>query len=143
MIHVKRSTYGPEYLVAKNVAYYLRMQYPKVIFHFDPTGNKLTKAQAGMMKAIQGGAGFPDLFICEPRGNYSGLFLELKAEGVKIKKGDGVSYASDHVRSQADMLERLRAKGYYACFAVGFDEARNFIDAYMNFKHGIETETIS
>jgi hypothetical protein len=82
-----------EYQICKNIAIYMRQQYPDVIFHFDLAGLNLSKAQAGMMKAIQGGRGWPDLFIAEIRTifreedelpfgtQYHGLFIEVKKEG--------------------------------------------------------------
>ena len=81
-----------EYHICKQIAEYLRHQYPKVVFHFDYAGMKHTKAEAGRMKAIQGDRGFPDLFIAEPMmfaggKGYSGLFIEVKAETPFKKDG--------------------------------------------------------
>ena len=73
-----------EYQICKNIATYMRLQYPAVIFHFDLAGLNLSRAQAGMMKMIQGGRGWPDLFIAEPRGVYHGLFIEIKPEDTKL-----------------------------------------------------------
>lgn len=61
--------------------------------------------------------------------NMSGLFIELKRDGTRIKKRDG-SYASDHIAEQAKLLSLLEDQGYLAVFAVGFDEARQVIDSY-------------
>lgn len=33
---------------------------------------------------------------------------------------------------QAEMLERLRAQGYKATFAVGFDQAKQIINSYLS-----------
>ena len=90
---------NPEYRLYKSIALYLRLQYPNVMYHFDPTGLNLSKAQSGMLKAIQGSRGFPDLFIIEPRGIHHGLFLELKPEGTRLKKKDG-SASSEHIKEQ-------------------------------------------
>ena len=129
-----------EYSLCKALAVYLRLQYPKIVYHFDPTGLGLSKAQAGRLKAIQGGRGWPDLFITEPRGNYHGLFLELKAEGTDLFKKrpnkDGTfDFASEHIAEQDAMLERLKAKGYAATFACSFNEAVEIIDAYLSTVH--------
>lgn len=32
---------------------------------------------------------------------------------------------------QADVLEKLRQRGYFAAFAVGYDEAINMITTYL------------
>ena len=51
------------------VADYLRLRYPKVLFHSDfGSGIKLTKGQAMKQKRQNGGRrGWPDMFIAESR----------------------------------------------------------------------------
>ena len=126
-----------EYHLCKQVACYLKYQYPDVLYHFDLTGLNLSKAQAGMSKAIQHSKGYPDLFVIEPRNGYHGLFIELKAEGTDLLKKrmvdkDGYPiWASDHIKEQHEMIERLEAKGYRATFGIGFDDIKNIIDLYL------------
>ena len=84
-----------------------------------------------MTKAIQGGKGWPDLFISVPKGDYLGLFLELKAEDTKLYKRDG-SFTTPHLAEQFEMLRNLKDCGYMAKFAVGFDSAKEVIDWYLN-----------
>ena len=74
-----------------------------------------------------------------------GLYIEIKKDGTKLKrdkdakkllkgetkirkKGD---WWDKHVEEQAEMLEKLRAKGYKAEFGVGFDECRQIIAEYL------------
>lgn len=78
-----------EYTLYKQLATYLRYQYRNILYHFDPTGLNLSKAQSGMLKAIQNHRGYPDLVIYEPRNGYHGLFIELKRDGERIHKRDG------------------------------------------------------
>lgn len=123
------------------VADYLRLQYPDVLFHSDfGSGIKLTKGQAVKQKRLQGGRrAWPDMFIAKQRtlahdGDkyyYAGLFLELKKDGVKIRKKNGELVADKHIREQAELLEELRTEGYAAGFACGFDEAKKLIDEYL------------
>jgi len=124
--------YSPEYILCRQLAYYLRAQYPHVLFHFDYAGLYHTKTQAGLMKAIQGRRGWPDLFISEPskRFKYHGLFIELKAEETRLFKKNGEP-ADDHIREQQDMLMELESRGYMAEFAIGFENAKETIDKYM------------
>src|SRR6476660_232593 len=105
-----------------NLCDYLRLQWPGVIFRSDVgSGNiKLTQLQAARNKRLQSGRGFPDLFIFQPRGDLSGLAIELKKPGTKIYKADGTIYADQHLREQADMLQALRDRGYAAYFATTF-----------------------
>jgi hypothetical protein len=120
-----------EYQLYRDVAAYLRLQYPKVMYHFDLTGLNLSKAQAGQMKAIQHSSGYPDLFICEPRGDYHGLFIELKAEGTRIWKADKTP-ASDHIAEQMDRLNDLTDRGYDCYIIAGFEYVKQVIDEYLN-----------
>ena len=119
------------------VADYIRLQYPDVIFHSDfGSGIKLTMGQAIKQKRLNGGRrAWPDMFLAEPRGKYSGLFIELKREGTRIFKKDGALVADEHIREQFDMLHDLRRKGYAAEFACGFDEAKKLIDDYMKGRY--------
>lgn len=128
------------------VADYIRLQYPNVIFHSDfGSGIKLTMGQAIKQKRLNGGRrAWPDIFIAETvvverkEGAYevlSGLFVELKREGTRIFKKDGKLVADEHIREQFDMLHDLRARGYAAEFACGFDEAKKLIDDYMKGRY--------
>ena len=70
------------------VADYIRLQYPKVLFHSDyGSGVKLTARQAAIQKRQNGGLkGWPDMFIAEPFKEWHGLFIELKKDGTRLKK---------------------------------------------------------
>lgn len=129
----------------QQVADYIRLQYPSVIFHSDfGSGIKLTMGQAIKQKRLNGGRrSWPDMFIAEPKNSgdiattwhNNGLFIELKREGTRIFKKDGKLVADEHIREQFDMLHDLRARGYAAEFACGFDEAKRLIDDYMKGKY--------
>lgn len=61
-----------------------------------------------------------------------GLFLELKKEGTKLYKADGVTLrANPHHAEQNAVLEALRRAGYQAEFAVGFKDSKTQIDEYL------------
>ncbi len=124
----------------KQVAIYIRMQYPDVIFHSDfGSGVKLTPWQARMQKMQNGGRrAWPDMMIAEPIGNYHGLFIELKREGARLKKQNG-EWASSHIAEQNIMLNELSNKGYKAEFAIGFEQALDLIDDYLGGKHARNT----
>lgn len=135
------------------VAQYLKIQYPKVIFRTDfAAGIKMTMGQATKHKSLQSGRAYPDLFIACPFFDifsethlHFGLFIELKKEDTvlvrpkdakKILKGEtklrkAGDWFDDHVEEQALMLDRLRKLGYKAEFACGFDSAKNIIDNYL------------
>lgn len=127
------------------VADYLRLQYPNVLFHSDyGSGIKLTMGQAIKQKRQNGGRrAWPDLFIAEPEprcvdGSWNyvwhGLFIELKKEGTRLKKKNG-DWASEHLKEQYNLLDQLAFRGYAASFAVGFDEAKKLIDDYLGGRY--------
>lgn len=119
------------------VADYLRLRYPKVLFHSDfGSGIKLTQGQALKQKRQNGGRrGWPDMFIAEPMNGLHGLFIELKKAGTRLKKKDG-TWASSHLEEQNEVLNALQKKGYAAYFAVGFEEAKDIIDDYLGGTNG-------
>lgn len=105
----------------------------------------------------QSGPGEPDIMIFAARHGYHGLLIELKATGTELKmrrdgrtirvykdsrgriierdykirkKGD---WASLHFERQAKILEDYRKNwGYFACFAVGADAAKEIIRRYFD-----------
>ena len=119
------------------VADYLRLSYPKVLFHSDfGSGIKLTQGQAMKQKRQNGGRrGWPDMFIAEPKNGLHGLFIELKKAGTRLKKKDG-TWSSSHLEEQNEVLNKLQKKGYAAYFAVGFEEAKDIIDDYLGGTNG-------
>nr|DAY09188.1 MAG TPA: Nuclease [Caudoviricetes sp.] len=152
--------YNSEHNLYEQIARYLQLQYPNVIYRFDIAADlKLTPGQAAKHKRLHPERGYPDLFIAEPKiakarcgvltdeereelekgmefisvkiqQNYYGLYLEIKKDGEKLTKKDG-SWRTPHIAEQAEMLERLRQAGYKAEFGVGFDECKQIIDEYI------------
>lgn len=118
-----------EYHVCKAVAQYMRLKYPYVLFHFDLAGLNLSRAQAGMMKAIQGSRGWPDLMILHPE-NGRVLFLEIKAEGTRLINRQ-CKLATPHLREQSETLQAISKCKHEALFAVGVDECIEFINAFL------------
>lgn len=127
---------GAEEGVQAAVAQYLRVCYPDAIFNSDLSGIRLTMNQAVKCKLLRSSKSFPDMIIYEPRRGYHGLFLELKKLGEKVRKKDGTLVADIHIREQAEMIENLKKRGYYATFAVGFVEAKDIIDWYFGERKG-------
>jgi hypothetical protein len=142
-----------EAILHQQVADYLRLQYPGVLFHSDfGSGVKLTMGQAVKQKRLNGGRrAWPDLFIAEssheafgayrerhpddwnyftvPR--YMGLFIELKKDGTKIYKKNGELVADPHIREQAALGKELEKRGYKFAFGIGFEGTKNIIDNYF------------
>ena len=130
-----------EAILQQQVADYLRLQYPNVLFRSDfGAGLRMTMGQAVRQKRLNGGRrAWPDMFIAQPmeadKGQiswrrYHGLFIELKKDGTRLKKKSG-EWASEHIAEQAAMLSDLQDRGYKATFAIGFEDAKLQIDEYL------------
>ena len=95
-------------------------RYPelKLMFHIANKGKRSSVSeyhlkQQGMKK------GLPDLCLPVARGQYHGLYLELKAEGGRLQD------------SQRVWIDDLNKQGYKAVIAFGFDEAKKIIEDYI------------
>ena len=139
--------YDSEHNLYEQIARYLQLQYPSVIYRFDIAADlKLTPGQAAKHKRLHPERGYPDLYIAESSENvnskdwngivrewgfYFGLYLEIKTESNSPYKKDGTLKKDKHLEEQARMLEKLRARGYRAEFGVGFEECKKIIDEYL------------
>ena len=116
----------------EQLTWWLRNQFPVVTYRWDLAADlKLSIGQAARHKRLHPVRGYPDLFLAEPRAGFAGAFFELKAENAKVYKPNGELYTDKHLEEQALMMNKLRAKGYYADFAIGFDECATKISAYL------------
>lgn len=139
--------YNSEHDLYEQLARYLQLQYPNVIYRFDVGADlKLTPGQAAKHKRLHPERGYPDLYIAESSENvnskdwngivrewgfYFGLYLEIKTESNSPYKKDGTLKKDQHLEEQARMLEKLRARGYKAEFGVGFEGCKKIIDEYL------------
>lgn len=125
----------------KQVCHYLKLQYPNIMFRSDTSSGRWEYNRRDLAAKIiyNSSKSWPDLFIYEPRMvagvQYAGLALELKKEGTTIivTRGErrGHLTSNPHIQEQAILLKELKARGYYANFAVGFDQAKRIIDWYF------------
>jgi len=120
-----------EYSLQKQICKWLQYQFPKVLFLSDTIAAvKLTIPQGARNKAIQKeGFKVPDLLILEPNEKYHGLFIELKIESPYKKNGDVKS--SEHLEGQLKSIEKLKERGYYACFSWSFNMTKEIIEKYL------------
>lgn len=111
----------------RRVCQYISTKYPDVFYqsdYFSFLSHKLRMSLGVMRKKLS-----PDLFIAKRSGQYSGLYLEMKASNKTMytKKGEIVS----DLRDQSKVLEALKKEGYAAYFAAGYNEAVRIIDEYL------------
>ena len=92
---------------------------PKALYHI-PNEIKCNAAQGKQRKDIGVKSGVPDLCLPVARGQYHGLYIEMKAERGRVSE------------NQKKWLKRLMEQGYLAKVCYGFDEAIRCIKEYYD-----------
>lgn len=87
--------------------------------HHVPNGGKRDKATAIALKRQGVKAGVPDIHLPVPRGEYHGLYIELKA-------GDNSTTAN-----QKRWLKFLGQQGFYTAVCYGWQPAAELIEWYL------------
>src|ERR1700747_498375 len=109
----------------EQLALYMNVRYPKIIYHFDLSGLWTPSRKLRNLYGRLNKRAYPDLFIAHVSHTGStikyGLFLELKKDSTVLFKKDGTLRPNPHHQEQAEVLARLREAGYEAQFAVGFE----------------------
>jgi len=120
------------------ISKYIQVAYPAVIFTAESSGIRVSMGTAMKMKRQRSTHKHLDMIIDEARGGFHGMRLELKAQDDSPYLMDNTISKKEHVQEQYKMILYYRAKGFYSNFAVGFEDAKKQIDAYMRFP---ETKT--
>jgi hypothetical protein len=113
------------------VVKYLKLRYPKLLFHTDAAGELMLES----MRMRQGklnlqGFSFPDLQIMEARGGWFGLLIEMKRDNENLYTASGL-FKDDRLSRQDRTIKALNERNYLAMFCKGFDQIRKAIDDYM------------
>ncbi len=117
----------------QQVVTYLNIAYPGTLYRTDfAAGVKMTIGQAVRHKKLQKCKAWPDLFICERRGGYGGLFIEIKRSKDEVYLKSGAFKQDKHIQEQQEILVQLRLRQYAAFFGCGFDSIKVIIDNYLN-----------
>lgn len=98
---------------------WLQCQHPKALFTASAGGMRTSIGTAVKMKRAGYKKGCPDILVFEPRDTMHGAFLELKRPG-----GRSTPEQETFVRS-------LQERGYACKVCYGFEEAREWLDAYL------------
>lgn len=116
--------YNSEAHLQAAVIRYIKLKYPKIRYCAS-LGGQYQKYKSQQNKAAATGyvRGFPDLQICEARGGYFGLFIEIKL--------DKRCYASGY---QKDWINDLNKRGYLGVVAKGYDSVITIIDHYFELE---------
>ena len=123
----------------------MQFQHKGIPFHFDLSGGVFSPGMANRNKRMNPITGWPDFCCPVKRGDYSGLWIEIKTEdevltrpkdAKKILKGETKlrlmgDWFNDHIEEQAKMLMYLAGQGFNTHFACGFVECQKIINAYL------------
>ena len=120
----------PEEKIHFEVCEYLRIKYPSVMFISESSGLRVSQGMARKLKKTRSSHVHADLYVLEPRGKFSGLIIELKAKNIYKKNGELLK--DEHLSDQQKTINALNKLGYYATFAVGYDQALGIIENYLN-----------
>lgn len=95
-------------------------KYPllELLYHI-PNGGKRDIGTARKLKAEGVRAGIPDLCLPVSKGEYHGLYIELKAGKNKP------------TANQCEWIEKLSKQGYYVAVCWGFEECRKVLIDYL------------
>lgn len=99
---------------------YAEQQYPELkLLHHIPNGGKREARTAANLKKEGVKAGVPDICLPVARGQYHGLYIELKAGKNKT------------TAKQKEWLNALNQEGYATKVCYGWSEARETIEKYL------------
>lgn len=87
-----------------------------------PNGGFRSKRTGARMKRTGLKAGIPDLMLPVVRGQYPGLWIEMKSEKGRVQ------------HNQAEWHDKLRGEGYRVEVCRGCDQAVSTIKEYLNLK---------
>lgn len=102
---------------------YAEQQYPelKLLYHI-PNGGKREVRTAANLKKEGVKAGVPDICLPVARGQYHGLYIELKAGKNKT------------TAKQKEWLNALNQEGYATKVCYGWLEAKEAIEKYLELR---------
>lgn len=122
---------GKEEKEHQRVCKYLQTFYNDVIFTSDASGVRMPIGLSVKFSKLKSDRGIPDILILKANKKYHGLLIEMKRTGEVVYRKDGQLRKNEHLKEQSDLHKRLEKGGYYADFAIGYDQAVAIIDAYM------------
>lgn len=107
-----------------------RCKYPELeLLCANRNTQRLTKIQAIRAKNEGMKAGWPDVFLPVARGQYHGLYIELKKPDLKPKTERGKIGGLN--KDQQIVIPKLRDQGYKVDVCYGWDEAKKALEEYL------------
>lgn len=99
---------------------WFKYQYPRSLIYAIPNGGKRGKTEAGILIGEGVLPGIPDLCVPVPKGDFHGLYIEMKdADNGRL---------SDKQQSVIETLQRL---GYKVVVVRSLEQFMNTVNEYM------------
>ena len=76
----------------------------------------------------------PDVLIVFANGEYNGLAMELKKEGVTVYNKNGSLRSVEHLKAQQQRLKQLTVNGWHASFVCGLNQAKKVTCEYFGME---------
>lgn len=112
---------------------WMSKNYPQIMFRTDlSSGANKSRFMRSRARYLKSNDSFPDIEIYYPSGGYIGLMIEMKAVGKGAFLQSGELSQSEHIQEQHRCHEKLRAQGWFVCFAVGCEGAKEAFQRYIN-----------
>lgn len=105
--------------------HWFKLQYPKCLIASSLNGAKRNIRDGSRLRAAGMLKGFPDLFVCEPKGIFHGLFIEMKSKNGQMTK------------EQKEIAQKLQAKGYATAICKNFETFVNLVKVYMQLEDSL------
>jgi len=99
------------------------LQYPQIsrLLHHSPNGGKRDAREGARFKKMGTRAGFPDLLLLYPSGNYHALLIEIKTEEKNSRQTE----------SQKDYQKLAESYGYKYAICRSLTEFIQLINGYL------------
>jgi len=112
---------SPEHQLQCECVRWFDIQYPQLLLYAIPNGGARSATTGAMLKREGVRRGIPDLHLALPRGQYNGLYVEMK-NGKKGRVSD----------EQNSVIEYLVKNNYKVEVCRDFDSFREIINSYIN-----------
>lgn len=99
---------------------WFRLQYPYLLLFAIPNGGKRSLIEAKIMKGEGVLAGVADLFLSEPKGEFHGLYIEMK-----VDKGQQTD-------NQKWFEQKAKERGYQYVVSRSLDNFMEVVKQYLD-----------
>lgn len=117
---MRQPGYSEETQIQCMVVEWIKLRYPDILFNAPSLAGNHTNARRGMLAKRMGyHRGWLDMEFMEPRKQFHGMILEVKAPKGKVSK------------DQEIVIHELQKRGYFVEVGFGFNDCIEKIQGYL------------